>query len=95
MINNELLDETLENVLEKFEEDEKWLLFGNSINFDKLSKIDINKSETKEFTALMNDRIRNTLNAEYKIFEQGGVTNYNLTTLPSIKIRGWGVSVLD
>jgi hypothetical protein len=47
---------------------QSWAQFLNTVVKGKNLNV-----ATKEFTALMNDRIRNTLNAEYKIFEQGGV----------------------
>ena len=47
---------------------QSWAQFLNTVVQGKNLNV-----ATKEFTALMNDRIRNTLNSEYKIFEQGGV----------------------
>ena len=47
---------------------QSWAQFLNTIVTGKNLNV-----ATKEFTALMNDRIKNTLNSEYKIFEQGGV----------------------
>ena len=47
---------------------QSWAQFLNTVVKGKNLNV-----ATKEFTALMNDRIKNTLNSEYKIFEQGGV----------------------
>ena len=47
---------------------QSWAQFLNTVVKGKNLNV-----ATKEFTALMNDRIRNTLNSEYKIFEQGAV----------------------
>ena len=61
---------------------QSWAQFLNTVVEGKNLNV-----ATKEFTALMNDRIRNTLNSEYKIFEQGGVKAFveNATSNDVIK----------